>query len=116
MIALVDLEATREVPGLRVLVTELYAGDEPITRGTGEFSLLRQESGSAFSFSAAGTRELGAALPAGQSRVRVAVRVNGAMKELRSRKPTRCRAVFTSDDGENVSAEGELEPPWDMQR
>jgi len=115
MIALIDVVATREVVGPKVLLAELYVGDEAITKGSGEASLLLQDSFAAYSFGAAGTRELDGTLPEGTARLRVATRVEGTLKGLTAKKPDRCRVVLTDENGDNLVVEGALDPPWEMQ-
>jgi hypothetical protein len=115
MIGLVDVVAAREVSGLKVLLTELNVGDAAVARGSGDPSLLLQESGGAYSFGAAGTRPLDGPLATGPSRLRVATRVEGSMKELLAKRPERCRIVLTDENGNNLAVEGPLDPPWEMQ-
>jgi len=112
VIALVDVEASRAIVGLRVYGAELYAGESEVARASGEGSIRVQQGANTLSLGAVDTVDLSGPLPAGASRLSVGSRLEGTMKSITAKKPTRCRIVLTDENGDNVVVEGPLEASW----
>jgi hypothetical protein len=115
VIALLDVEARRNVTGLRVLAAELQAGEDAVATMAESSSIRVHDHGDETSFGAGATEELAGPLHSGKRRLRVAALLNGTLKSISAHKPTRCRVVLTDENGDNAVAEGPLEPAWKLE-
>jgi hypothetical protein len=111
-IALVDVELPAPTRGLHVTALEL-SGDHGIAAKLGDRATLRvQEGALGFSYAAAGTRELGDALPAGKFRLRAAAALDHPKKHIAPQKPITCSVALTDDADRTLVASGNADPEW----
>jgi len=111
-IALVDVELPTDVKGLRITAMELGADHGVVAKMGGRATLRATDGTESFSFGAAGTHELGEALPAGPLHLRAAAALDRPRKQIATRKPTTCSLALSGEGIETLVATGNVDPEW----
>ena len=112
VIALLDVELPGAARGLHITAMELAGASGIAAKMSARSSLRVQEGALGFSFSAAGTRDVGDALGAGSYRLRAAAALDRGSKAIGAQKPTTCSVALTDDSGRTLIASGNADPEW----